>query len=200
MGGILMGLFGGKKNPDLEKFAEILSRSVVALFNERGEVSFSEKPKLECKQIIEYEGKIRANGIERFDGEVTYVSAVNFYANAAALQKKKTLGALIIYIPKEYLPKIMKLLQYPKVDDEIEQALLDSIGTLCNIVAGRLKSEIKAAGYVDLEISHFINYRNNAVLGIDFCSSEFDCYAMECFINGTRQISFDLTMGVVPKG
>ena len=84
-----MGLFS-KKNPDLEKFAEILKKSVVALFEERGEIHFSESPRLERKQIIEYEGKIRANGIERFSGEVTYVSAVNFYASAADLAKKKT--------------------------------------------------------------------------------------------------------------
>ena len=194
-----MGFFG-KKNPELDKFAEILSQSITALFNERGGIQFSEPPKLERKHIIEYQGKIRANGIERFDGEVTYVSAVNFYVDAAALAKKKTLGALIVYVEKEYLPKLMKLLQYPPIDDEIEQALLDSIGTLCNIAAGRFKSEIKAGGYVDLEISHFINYRNNAVVGIDFCSNEYDYYEMDCYIDGKRRLSFDMTMGVVPKG
>lgn len=193
-----MGLFN-KKNPDLNKIAEILAASVEALFKERGEIVFSEKSKLELKQIIEYDGKIRANGIERYEGEVTYVSAVNFYANAAGLEKRKTLGALIIYVEKEYLPKLMKLLQYPPVDDEIEQAMLDSIGTLCNIVSGRFKSEIKNAGYVDLEMSHFINYRNNAVVGIDFCSKEFDYYEMDCYIDGVRRVSFDMTMGIIPK-
>lgn len=193
-----MGLFS-KSNTELDAFGEILSQSIIALLKERGDITLSEKPKLEKKQIIEYEGKIRANGIERFDGEVTYVSAINFFANAADLKKKKTLGALIVYVPAEFLPKLMKMLQYPPVDDENEQAMLDSIGTLCNIAGGRFKSEVKAAGYVDLEMSHFINYRNSAVVGIDFCRSEYYFYEVDCFMDGKRRVSFDMTMGPVPK-
>lgn len=193
-----MGLFG-RQNPDLDNFADILKKSVIALFNERGDIAFSQEPELERKQMIDYEGKIRANGIERFNGEVTYVSAVNFYADAVQLEKRNTLGALIIYVEKSFLPKLMKMLQYPPIDDEIEKAMLDSIGTLCNITAGRFKSEIKNDGYVDLEMSHFINYRNNAVIGIDFCQTEYDYYEMNCFIDGVRRISLDMTMGRVPK-
>ncbi|MEW5894541.1 MAG: hypothetical protein AB1650_02115 [Candidatus Omnitrophota bacterium] len=193
-----MGIFS-RKNPELNKFAQILAKSIVALFKERGDISFSEPPKLVLNQIIEYEGKMRANGIERYDGEVAYVSAVNFYASAIDLEKKKTLGALIVYVEKSYLPKLMKLLQYPPVDDEIEQSLLDSIGTLCNIVAGRFKSEVKSAGYADLEMSHFINYRNNATIGIEFCRSEYDYYEVDCYIEGVKRIAFDLTIGIVPK-
>lgn len=193
-----MGLFS-KENKELDQLAEILAKSIVALFKERGEISFSEKPKLAKKQIIEYEGKIRANGIERFNGEVTYVSAVNFYANAVDMQKKKTLGVLIVYVEREFLPKLMKMLQYPPVDDENEAAMLDSIGTLCNIASGRFKSEIKDNGYVDLEMSHFINYRNSAVVGIDFCRSEYHFYEVDCFIDGKMRICFDMSMGVVPK-
>jgi len=193
-----MGLFG-KRNPDLEKLADILRQSVVALFKERGEINFSEQPRMERKQIIEYEGKIRANGIERFDGEVTYVSAVNFYASTADLEKKKTLGVLIVYVEQAFLPRLMKLLQYPPVDDENEQAMLDSIGTLCNIVSGRFKSEIKAGGHIDLEMSHFINYRNNAVVGIDFCKNEYEYYEIDCFIDGQKRVCFDMSMGIIPK-
>lgn len=194
-----MGLFN-RENKELDRIAEILQRSVIALFTERGDISFSEKPKMKKTQIIEYDGKIRANGIERFDGEVTYVSAVNFFANAADLKREKTLGALIIYVQAEYLPKLMKMLQYPPIDDENEQAMLDSIGTLCNIVSGRFKSEIQNSGYADLEMSHFINYRNSAVVGIDFCRNEYYYYEMDCFIDGNRRICFDMTMGPVPKG
>lgn len=193
-----MGFFSSE-NKELDKFAEILSQSVVALFKERGDIKFSKVPDLKRKQIIENEGRIRANGIERFGGEVTYVSAVNFFTNTAALEKNKPVGALILYVEKAYLPKLMKLFQYPPIDDEIEQALLDSIGTLCNIISGRFKSEIKAAGYIDLEMSHFINYRNNACTGILFCPSEYDYYEIDCFINGECQVSLDMTMGKVSR-
>jgi len=189
----------GAQNKDLSHHTELLRKGVIALFKERGDVEFSSPPELVHKQIIEFDGKIRADGIDKFNNEITYVSAVNFYANQAEMEKKKTLGALITYVEKAYLVKLMKMLQYPPVDEDNEQALLDSIGTLCNIVSGRFKSEIKSAGYTDLEMSHFINYRNSAVVGIDFCPKEYYYYEMTCEIDGVRRLIIDMTMGVVPK-
>jgi len=66
------------------------------------------------------------------------------------------------------IEKLMKLLQYPPVDDESEDAMKDSCGTLCNIIAGRFKSEIVSAGYIELEMSHFRNFRNSSFEGISF--------------------------------
>jgi len=192
-------VFFGAQNKDLAHHAELLKKGVIALFKERGDVVFSSPPELIHKQIIEFDGKIRADGIDKFNNEVAYVSAVNFYANQLEMEKGKTLGALITYVEKEYLSKLMKMLQYPPIDDDNEQALLDSIGTLCNIVSGRFKSEIKAAGYTDLEMSHFINYRNSAVVGINFSPKEYYYYELNCEIDGVRRLIIDMTMGVVPK-
>lgn len=189
----------GAQNKDLAHHAELFKKGVILLFKERGELEFSSPPELIHKQIIEFGGKIRADGIDKFNNEVTYVSAVNFYANQADMEKRKTLGALITYVEKDYLATLMKRLQYPPIDDDNEQALLDSIGTLCNIVSGRFKSEIKAAGYTDLEMSHFINYRNSAVAGIDFCPKEYYYYELNCEIDGVRRLIIDMTMGMIPK-
>ncbi|MFP4472592.1 MAG: hypothetical protein ACLFPX_01805 [Candidatus Omnitrophota bacterium] len=191
-------MFFAKKNKELDQFAELLKKGIIALFHERGKIKFSD---LDVKQhqIIEADGKMRANGIEKFPNTVTFVSAVNFYVSPEALEKKKTLGALIMYVPKDYLPMLMKKFQYPPVDDENEDAMLDSIGTLCNITAGRFKSEIKSAGYADLEMSHFINYKNNAVVGIPFCPAEYDYYQLIGSIEGEPRVILDMSMGVVPK-
>ncbi len=192
-------VFGLGGNKELEQYAEVLKRSVIALFKERGNVVFTKPPQLTRRPIIEYEGKIRADGMDKYNNEVAYVSAVNFYSDVAALEKKKPLGVLVVYVQFEFLPRLMKLLQYPPIDDEKEQALLDSIGTLCNIVSGRFKSEIKAAGYKDLEMSHFINYRNNAVVGVSYNPKESEYYEMVCEIEGKRRLAIDLTMSPIPK-
>ena len=189
----------GKENPELDKFAELLEKGTIALFQERGEVAFSGPVEKERRKIVEYEGRLRADGMEKFDNNPTYVSAVNFYANEVELKKNKALGALIIYVQQDYMARLMKLLQYPPVDDENEQAMLDSSGTLCNIIGGKFKSEISSAGYVELAWSHFITYRNNSVRGVDFCFSEYELYQLIFKIEGQKRLVMDLTMGTIPR-
>jgi len=192
-------MFFGKQNSELDKFADLLEEGVVALFKERGELTFSSPPKKTNHSIIEFDGRMRADGMEKFDNEPTYVSAVNFYANEKDLEKQKTLGALVVYVQQDYIAKLMRKLQYPPVDDESEEAMLDSCGTLCNIVSGRFKSEISSAGYIELEMSHFRNYRNNAFNGVDFCYAEYNLYEIEFQLDGKKRMVIEMTMGAVPK-
>ena len=69
------------KEEELKQIAEILKEVVTAIFNEKGEIKFSKIP-LERKNIIEYQGKMRADGLEKFTGTATYLSAVNFYLSS----------------------------------------------------------------------------------------------------------------------
>ena len=189
----------GAKNKDLDKFADILIKGTESLFMERGEIKCSKPPEKLAVNIMEYHGKMRADGMEKFNNEATYVSALNYYLNAAEMAKKRTLGVLIVYVQQPYMPRLMKLLQYPQIDDESEDAMLDSCGTLCNILGGRFKSEILAAGYVDLEMSHFSTFRNSAVPGVDFCPAEFDAYTINFVIENEKRMVLEMSMGVVPR-
>lgn len=188
-----------KQNADLEKFAVFLKEGTIALFMERGELSFSKPPVMERKTIIEYQGRMRADGMEKFDNQPTYVSCVNFYASNMDMQKKKTLGAMIVYVQQTYLSKLMRMLQYPTVDEDDEKAMLDSCGTLSNIVAGRFKSEVSKAGYVELEMSHFSNYRNSALDGVSFSPSEYDKFEIKFDLENATRLILEVSMGAVPR-
>ncbi|MDP2654272.1 MAG: chemotaxis protein CheX [Candidatus Omnitrophota bacterium] len=193
-------IFGRKQNPDLEKFAEIFQTSIVGLFGERApELKFSKPPVKAKMPIIEYNGKLRADGMEKFDNEPTYVSAINYYANTKDMEKKKALGTVVLYVQQNYISKLVRILQYPPVDDESDEAMQDSCGTLCNIIAGRFKSEISNAGYIELEMSHFVTYRNSAVSGVDFCYNEYDKYEIVFEIEGQKRLVVELSIGVVPR-
>jgi hypothetical protein len=192
-------MFFKKQNNELDKFADLLEKSVIGLFKERGEIDFSASPVKERKRIIEFDGRMRADGMEKFDNEPTYVSAVNFYGSEKDMEKGKTLGALIIYVEQSYIAKLMKMLRYPPIDDESDDAMRDSCGTLCNIVSGRFKSEISSAGYIELEMSHFMNYRNSAFGGVNFCYNEYDKYQLDFEIDKKKRMVIEMTMGAVPK-
>ena len=189
--------FGGKQNKELDVFAKLLVDGITNMFQERGEIQFSQDPDVERKNIIEYNGRMRAEGMEKFNNP-TYVSAINYYLNQKEMERHKAVGTIVVYVEQEYVARIMRLLKYPTVDDEDEEALKDSCGTLCNILAGRFKSEISAKGYVDLEMSHFSSYRNNIPYGAEFCYDEYDKYEVAFYIEKEKRLVVEMTIGRVP--
>lgn len=189
----------GKENKELEKIADLLAEGTKALCQERGDIQFSGAPKKKRKRIIEYNGRMRADGMEKFHNQATYVSCVNFYLNEKDLNNEKSIGSLVVYVEQSFIADLMRMLRYPAINDESEQAMLDSCGTLCNIIAGRFKTEISTAGYIELEMSHFSNYRNSAFDGVDFCFNEYDLYTIEFYIKDVKRLALDLTMGTLPR-
>ena len=93
---IFPGIISRGQNNELEKFSGLLLTGVTNLFEERGEIKFTKPPVSQRKKIMEYDGKMRVDGMEKFNNESTFGSTVNYYANAAEMAKKKTLGALVV--------------------------------------------------------------------------------------------------------
>jgi hypothetical protein len=191
--------FGGKANPNLEQFAKTLSKSVEQLFLERNAIKFSQPAILERKNIIEYNGKMRAEGMEKFN-DPTFISAINYYLTKNDMDKNKAIGAVITYIEQAYVTTLLKQLKYPLADDEDLDALADCCGTLCNIIAGAFKTGISKMGYKELEMSHFKSYRNLIVSGVDFCYNEREKYELSFFLKDQKRLVIEMTMGILPKG
>lgn len=186
------------KEEALEKLAKALSESIKGIFKERGEVRFSAEPVPVKKNIIEYQGRMRANGMEKFNNP-TFVSCVNYYASAKDMEKHNALGAVIVYIEQSFVVDILRMLKYPPADDENMDALCDCCGTLCNIIAGRFKSAVSSMGYIELEMSSFVSSRNSITKGVEFCFKEYDKYEIPFYINGTKRLIVEMTMGTIPK-
>lgn len=192
--------FGKKKNPPevLKRLADILAQGVVALFDERAGIKFSQDPVLERKNIIEYNGRMRVDGMEKFN-EPTFISTVNYYASKKDMEAHKAVGALVVYVEQEYIVTMLKQLKYPMANDEDEEEMKDCCGTLCNIIAGRFKSDLVASGHVELEMSAFSNYRNTSIKGVEFDYAEWDKFEISFFIDGKKRLVVEMTMGTVPK-
>ncbi len=190
--------FGGAVNKDLEKFAQILAKSIAKMFLERNAVHFSQDPSWQKKLIIEYAGLMRADGMEKYN-EPTFISYINYFLNAKDMERNKAIGGIVVYIEQSYVAALLKLLRYPLADDEDLDALADCCGTLCNIIAGAFKTEISNAGYIELEMSHFTSYRNRAVVGVPFHFDEREKMELSFFIQNQKRLIVDMTMGVLPK-
>ena len=182
---------------ELSVLAALLAKNIADIFKEKG-VRLSQVPTLERKNILEYKGRMRADGMEKFNSP-TFVAAVNYFVSSRDMQKNNALGTVIVYIEQNYVPTIMKLLKYPSINEENDDALCDSAGTLANIIAGRFKSAVSANGYIELEMSPFMSYRNTAPNGVAFCFKEYDKYQIGVFIFDKKRLVVELTMGHIPK-
>ncbi len=196
-------MFFGKKNDpaQLKQLAEVLAKTVEDIFMERANISLPHRPEIEKKNIIEYNGRMRVDGMEKFN-DPTFISTVNYYLNQKDMESHKALGALVIYVEQTFIVQLLKLLKYPLANDEDEEEMKDCCGTLCNIIAGRFKSEIVKLGLVELEMSHFSNYRNSAFNGVEFNYNEWDKYEINVFLGEKKEkrLVVEMTMAPVLKG
>lgn len=186
------------REQELEQQTKILNETIKKLFKERGEIEFAKEPVLVKRTIIEYHGRMRADGMEKFN-HPTYVAFVNYYVDAKSMEKHNALGALVVYVEQGYIVPLMKKLKYPPIDDEDENAMKDGCGALCNIIAGAYKSAMVTGGYAELEMSHFSTYRNTAANGVEFCFKEWDKYEISYYLDGEKRLVVELTMGAVPQ-
>ena len=189
-----------KKDPDdLYVQALLLAKVVERVLKHRADIELSSAPKVELKPITEFIKRMRISGLTKFD-ERTYISTVNFYKNEKDGEQKKAIGAIIIYLPEMYVFKLLNELQYPAVIDEDDQAaLLDACGTFCTIVAGNFKSGLTQLGYQELVMSHFSNYQNDVLNGVEYDPTQKELYEINFEIKGVKRIVADLTMGPILK-
>jgi len=186
-----------RQEEQLRTLVDALIEGVTGLFMERSEIAFSRPPEVVLQDIVEYKGRMRVFGLEKFNTPI-YVSTVNYYLNEKDMAGARAHGALAVFVEQEYIADLLKLLRYPEIDDTEEDAMLDACGTLANIIAGRFKTEMMKLGLIKLEMSAFSNYRNSAPNGVAFNFKQRKKYEVSFFIKDKKRVILELTMGPVP--
>ena len=185
-------------NQDLFALSTILVSAVKMMLNQKGDIYLSKEPEVRKKEIVQFAHRMRVDGLEKFNGR-TLIAALNFYIDKEHLGHNNALGALIVYIPEDYIARLMWLLDYGRIDEDDEQEVLDACGTVTNLIAGYFIKELRGHGYVHLEMGHFITFINSPLNGIDFHSQEDVKHEMEFFIREEKRMVLELTMGHVKR-
>ena len=177
--------------------AIILAGSVRKLFEGKG-IRFSSKPTLEKKPIIEFMRRMRIFGMEKFNNP-TFVSTINYYLNIKELKKRSVWGLIAIYVEQDNLASLMRLLQYPQVDDEDAEGMKDACGALCNLIGGQFRIDLLRHGYTNLEMSHFSSYLNRSTGGVEFYDKIREKYEINFYIKREKRLVVEIAMGPIPK-
>lgn len=188
------------KGSDLQRLATILSEVVEKTFQgANSTLHFSNKPAIEERDIIEYQGRMRVEGMGIFNGP-TYISVVNFYRSPKEQKDRKACGAVVVYLKAEYAEMFLKAAGQKNIIEDDEESALSGCGEVCKTIVDSFKEELKAAGYVELVAAPVQNHHNNVPSGVDFSFDQYKKYEIGFMVKGQRALAVDITMARIPQG
>ncbi len=187
------------KSEDIFTMVLALSAAVKKIFYEKAEVRFSNEPAVEKKAIIQFKRRIRIDAMGKFNAPTVF-SSVGFYQNAKALDDNITpLGVIIVYVEREFVPEILRLLKYPYIDYEEDDEVKDGCGALANLLAGYFKRELINLGYKDMEMAPFKSYVNSAQDGVEFPFEQIYKYDVSFDLDGRKRMVVEMVMSYIPR-
>ena len=135
-----------KRNSDLYALALALAVVVLRIIKKQSGVRLSEEPLVQMKIITQFRHRMRIDAMEKFN-QPTVFSTIHFFRNKKRQTQNVPDGVLCVYVKRQYLPELMRLLKYPYIDNDIEDEVLDGCGTLANLIAGHFRNELFSLGY-----------------------------------------------------
>jgi hypothetical protein len=186
-----MAFSGGNRN--LYDMSLILAAAVAKMLRVKGDIYLSSAPVIKERRIVQFARRMRIDGLEKY-GSRTVFSSVTFHIDRDRMEQEQAIGALVVYIPVDYIARLMWLLEYGRIDEDDDLVVMDACGTITNLIAGYFVKELSANGYIFLEMSHFESYINTAVNGVNFSSDQDIKDEIEFFIKGDKKIVAELTM------
>ena len=153
---------------------------------------------LALKPIEEYEGHMRVNATEKFD-VVVYIAAINFYFSKAEMQAHRARGALILYMDTEVADKIFKAAGLQVPYDEDDESMMALCGNLCQSIGNALKDRLAAAGFLSLEVTEPLVYKNSIAEGVVFSKEQEEKQEISFYFLKHKALVIDWTMAPIPK-
>lgn len=186
------------ENKNLLELSLVLVTATKKILRQKGDIYLSAEPDIHEKEIVQFARRMRVDGLEKF-GVRTVVASVNFYLDKNHMDHEQAIGVLVLYIPQEYIARLMWLMDYGRIKEDDDGESKESCGAVANLIAGCFVNELSANGYVFLQMSHFATYINTAVDGIDFYPQENVKHEIEFFIRDEKRLVAELSMGHLKK-
>lgn len=147
--------------------------------------------------ILEYEGRMRVVGMEKFNAP-SFIATVNYYLTEKDSESHKAKGAMVVYVDSENAGKFFKTLGFTVPDDEDDESMMNACGELCNLLGGGFKNELSGLGYADMYMSSPSSYKNSVTEGIEYSQDQNKKYELSFYYWKRRALIIEVTMGVIP--
>jgi len=178
-------------NPILTKFIEETVTS-------KGGLVPTKNCDLATKPIEVYEGRMRAYSTDKFDVP-TYVAAANFYLNQGDMRAHRPRGTMVIYMDIEVADKVFKAAGLQVPFDEDDGSMEELCGSFCQSIANALKDCLAQEGFISLEVSPSIVYKNTIVEGVEFSKDQNEKQEISFYFLKHKALVIEWTLAPIPK-
>ena len=154
----------------------------------------SSDPESKASDIVDYEGRMRAVGTEKFNAP-SYVSVVSFYLNKGDMERHKAKGAMVLYMDAESSSKLFKFMGFSFSDDEDDASMMNACGEYCTQLADAFKKELVKSGHADLVMSSADNYKNSVLAGVPYSTDQKKKYELLFSYWKRKVVAVEVTLG-----
>lgn len=160
------------KEFDARTLTKMVSEVVLETFKEMCRVESGAEPVMAERDIIEFDSLMRVFPMDKFNGPA-YVVSINYGLSDKDIEAGHVVGTFLLFVKEEQAEKIARAFGLTSRDMEHEDTILDKVGEMATIIAGKVKEEIAASGHPDLRMSPAVKYKNAIPQGVPFC---YDLY------------------------
>ncbi len=171
---------------------------VESLVSQKTPLPSSEPAKAVAKETLEYEDRMRVNGMDKFDAP-SFISAVSLYANAADMQRDKAKGAVALYMNAEFADKIYKSIGYTIPYDEDDETMLKLGAEFCQAIVKGVMARITSAGYAELTVSQPAVAKNSIQHGVAFSPDQHEHQEVSFFYFKNKAIVVEISLVELPR-
>jgi hypothetical protein len=182
------------KNELAESFRNCVQNTVTQYCR----VTFTKDAKVEARDIIEYESRMRVFGLEKFN-DTCYIALLNLFESPLEKEKGDVCGVLIIYVEEENAEKLFKA-QLKGREEEDDELIVDFIKELCSAVYDSFKVQAHRFGYPNLLRGDVENYRSNIEEGVLFPYTEDTLYQVNCSLWREKVLVAELVLAPARRG
>ena len=100
------------------------------------QATFAKNPKVEQRDIIEYQSRMRVFGLEKFN-DTCYIAHSNLYESPLEQEQKDTCGLIIVYVSDENAERLFKSLLRGREESD-EELVTECTAELCKIIFTKL--------------------------------------------------------------
>ncbi|MBF0523331.1 MAG: hypothetical protein HQL24_09800 [Candidatus Omnitrophica bacterium] len=183
---------------DTTIIATTLIGCVKKVLESRFNFSFSKDSEYSQKDIIEYNSRMKASGLEKFNAPC-HVAAINFYQSPGHMTSHDPFGAVIFYISALVMDRFYWPLGFksPKDDEEEDRFLDDCAGELAKLITEQLKTDLSALGYKNLTLSEPLKAKNSIMEGVEFNYNERKFYEVSFYLWKQKALVVDISLAPV---
>ena len=184
-------------NSQLEEVAGLLKDSIQKIFLKEGVFPFEDQVKIEKRHIIEYERRMRASSVDKFNAPA-YTAAANFFRTAADRQSQNAVGVIILSL-KEGSEIIIKRAGIQGFDEDDHAVVSEKSAELCAKIGNGFKGALAAAGFPSLILSEPVHHRNNLSQGVEFPYDQYEEFLISFQLKGQPALVVELSMANLPR-